>query len=61
MKNLKLYFIIYLLIFSIQDINASTGMESVTKADNANQMVSNAKMDSLNVRSVESKIWIDPL
>jgi len=55
MKNIKIYFIIYLLIFSIQDVNASIGVESTVKSDVGIQKTNSSKIDSLNTRRLEIK------
>ena len=55
MKNIKIYFIIYLLIFSIQDLNASTGIQSTVKSDSGFQKINPIKIDSLNSRRLEIK------
>jgi len=55
MKNIKIYFIIYLLIFSIQDLNASTGIQSTVKSDSGFQKINPTKIDSLNSRRLEIK------
>jgi hypothetical protein len=55
MKNIKIYFIIYLLIFYIQDVNASIGVESTVKSDVGIQKTNSSKIDSLNTRRLEIK------
>ena len=55
MKNIKIYFIIYLLIFSIQDLNASTGVKPTVKSDVGIQETNPTKIDSLKARSLEIK------
>ena len=55
MKNIKIYFIIYLLIFSIQDLNASIGIDPVVKSDLGIQKTNDIKIDSLNIRRLEIK------
>jgi hypothetical protein len=55
MKNIKIYFIIYLLIFSIQDLNASIGIEPTVKSGVGIQKKNPTKVDSLNTRRLEIK------
>jgi hypothetical protein len=55
MKDIKIFFIIYLLIFSIQDINASAGVEPIVTSNLGIQKTNIAKIDSLNTRRLEIK------
>ena len=55
MKNIKIYFIIYLLIFSIQDLNASIGVHPSGNSDIVIQKTNATKIDSLNSRRLEIK------
>jgi len=55
MKKIKIYFIIYLLIFSIQDLNASIGVEPTLKSDVGFQKTDPTKIDALNTRRLEIK------
>ena len=43
MKNIKLLFICYLLLFSVQDINASTGNKLVASSNHSQDSNSNAQ------------------
>jgi hypothetical protein len=55
MKNIKIYFIIYLLIFSIQDLNASIRVHPSGNSDIVIQKTNATKIDSLNSRRLEIK------
>ena len=55
MKNTKLLFICYLLFFSIQDISASTGIDSVSNASNTSVVLNGNKADAQKLRRLEIK------
>jgi hypothetical protein len=46
MKNVRILFICYLLLFSIQDINASTGNEPVSSIKNSTSLLNNNNRDA---------------
>lgn len=55
MKNIKLLFICYLLLFSIQDINASTGNPQVAFSNDSTNLLNATKNDPNNLRRLEIK------
>lgn len=55
MKNIKMLFICYLLLFSIQDISASTGNDSVANPTNSSVVVMDKNGDAQNLRRSEIK------
>jgi hypothetical protein len=55
MKNIKILFICYLLLFSIQDINASTGNEPVINPSSTSVVLKDNKNDAQHLRRLEIK------
>lgn len=55
MKNIKLVFICYMLLFSIQDIRASTGIDSVANPTNSSVVLMDKKGDAQRLRRLEIK------
>jgi hypothetical protein len=55
MKNIKMFFICYLLLFSIQDISASKGNGSIGKLSNTTAVSKRNNIDALSLRRLEIK------
>jgi hypothetical protein len=55
MKNVRILFICYLLLFSIQDINASKGTEPVSSIKISTSLLNNKNRDAQQLRRLEIK------
>ena len=55
MKNFKILFICYFMLFSIQDSNASIGVDSIIKTAHVNDKINSIKNDALQQRRLEIK------
>lgn len=55
MKNIKIFFICYLLLFSIQDINASIVNEPVASSSITSVVLKDNKREAQNLRRLEIK------
>lgn len=55
MKNTKILLFIYLLVFSIQELQASTMADSVTKSVNVDSKTNQSNTEALKFRRIEIK------
>lgn len=55
MRQIKIYFLFYVLLFSIQDTKANTNLEPITKTIQTTNLSNDTKSDALKLRRLEIK------